>query len=544
MVENRPMVVVSCACGQKMKAPAAIIGKTTQCVKCGAKFSVTEENSRPLHTGMGPGQAPTSATTSPSVSAAAPPKPVGRRPRLNRFLLEKGLVNEAQLREAEAEKERRGGRVIDILMEGGHLSRDALLHALNEQTGLPSIDLKNFQIAPQIVSLIPRDFAFERLVLPIDRVGNILTVAMALAEDPETIQMVERMTRLRVTAMLCRLEELDAAIERYFPATESEQEEANYWPTSMPSKASASPAPSAPPKPPPPPTPAADTTSTSAPTLHAPSEEDLRQHDKILSLLGALETLPASQQIAERLQTIAQDPHFPARDLATICATEPAVVAKMLSVTNAAAYGMPDRVDNAYLAATLLGTSGMVRLVRMCSPPEAPIAPSCFDYERFSLRSRFCAAAAQSIARAGGEVAFATAMTAALLYRIGELAMAVVLPDAYKSIDPLAEGALLFDAEQRAFGTTHADAGGVLLRAWHVPERIAEAVRLYPYPERAAQYDPLAAVVASAALMTAEALSKRSPDGFELHPALLAVCGLSQEKCRAILRDTLTTFRI
>ncbi|HOJ33348.1 MAG TPA: HDOD domain-containing protein [Candidatus Hydrogenedentes bacterium] len=543
MVENRPMVVVSCACGQKMKAPAAIIGKTTQCVKCGAKFLVTEGNSRPLDIGRSSGAAAPSTTT-PASSATPTPKPVAKRPRLNRFLLEKGLVTEVQLREAEAEKERRGGRIIDILMEQGHLSKDALLRALNEQTGLPSIDLKNFQIAPQIVSLIPRDFAFERLVLPIDRVGNILTVAMALADDTDTIQMVERMTRLRVTAMLCRLGELDAAIERYFPPAESEQEEADYWPASMPSKTSAPPTPSAPSVPPPPPTPSAGSATVSAPTPRAPSEEDLRQHDKVLSLISALETLPASQQIMERMQAVAQDPHFPARDLATICATEPAVVAKMLGVTNAAAYGMPDKVDNAYLAATLLGTSGMVRVVRMCSPSEAPALPSCFDYERFSLRSRFCAAAAQSIARAGGEVAFATALTAGLLYRIGELAMAIVLPEAYKTVEPNTDGVALLEAEQRAYGLTHADAGGILLRTWRLPERLAEAVRLYPHPERAAEHDPLAAVVASAAFMTAQALSKHSPDEFELHPALLAVCGLSQDKCRSILRDTLTTFRI
>ncbi len=542
-METRPMVVVVCSCGHKMKAPAAILGKTTQCVKCGAKFAVTQANSRPLD----------AAKDQPAAKpSTAPASPAQRRPRISRMLLDAGLVTEEQLREAEAEYAQHGGRVIDILVAKNYVSRAALSQLLNQQTGLPSIDLKNFQISPKVVSLIPRDFAFERLILPIDRVGNILTVAVAVAHDTETIQLVERMTRLRVTAMLCRLDELDEAIEKYFPTTGTEEEEDQaMWGIAprgkTPSKSvtvtvemPVTPeAPSAPT-----PTPASTPPTQPTPTVQMMGVMDSRRHDQALSRIAELSGLPASPQIAERLETISQDPHFPARDLATICATEPAVVAKMISIANAAAYGMPDKVDNAYLAGALLGTNGMIRVMKMCIPPVITAPPSSFDYDEFSLSSRFCAAVAQSVARAGGTVAFATAMTAALLYRIGDLALAVAFPNETVRVKANWTSPDRLQQELDAYGTNYPEAGGGLLRIWRVPERLAEAVRLHTFPERAIEQDPLAAIVAAAALMTAHGLEKKTSNGLHLPHALPDALKLTPRQCQDILDDTLTAFRV
>lgn len=527
------MVVVTCKCGHRMKAPKGLVGKTTSCVKCGERFQVSQENARILEAAQGGGRPP-----------APPARPAARieRSRLSQMLVEHGLVTEVQLREAEAAKVEEGGRVFEILIDKGYLKKEDLTRMLNEQVGLPPIDLKNFHVSPKVVSLIPRELAHERLVLPIDRVGNLLTVAMACATDPDTIQLVERMTRLRVTAMLCRLDELDAAIERYFRVDEEDETAASYFgaPAVEPQPPRVGPpAPEAPLSPAP--------SSASAPAVApavAPEEaEGIGRRDRVLAMLSDIDALPASRETIDRIEEAAQDPHYPVRDLATICATEPVLVAMMLSITNSAAYGMPDKVDNAYLAATLLGTSGTLRMVKICAEAQARKPASRFNYQTFSLQSRFCAAASQALARATGKIPFATALTAGLLYRIGQLALAVMLPDEYDRLGTTAAGPSLLQAEQALFGLTHAEAGGVLMRQWRLPEVITESIRLYPYPERAKEFDPVAAVVAMAAHMTDVGIRTGAASEFAPHPELMSALGLSKDQCSEILRNTVTAFR-
>ncbi len=55
---------------------------------------------------------------------------------------------------------------------------------LSQQFGVPSINLAHFEIDPSVIKLIPADVARKYNILPVNKTGATLTIAMA---DPTNV---------------------------------------------------------------------------------------------------------------------------------------------------------------------------------------------------------------------------------------------------------------------------------------------------------------------------------------------------------------------
>ena len=132
------------------------------------------------------------------------------------MLLEGGLVQRDQLEEALAEQKRTGKRIAETLIQLGHLDRKAYEGFLSGQPGVASIDLENYNIPRDLVNTIPRDLAVRHQVFPIDKLGKLLTIGMACPLDSKTIEELQTYTGLRVKALLCSLESIQACIKEYY----------------------------------------------------------------------------------------------------------------------------------------------------------------------------------------------------------------------------------------------------------------------------------------------------------------------------------------
>jgi hypothetical protein len=85
------------------------------------------------------------------------------------------------------------------------------------QPGVTSIDLKHCRIPDELAALIPRDFALERQVCPIDKMGHSLTVGMVCPIDRGTVEELRHITGLSIMPMLCTAESIIATIHRCYP---------------------------------------------------------------------------------------------------------------------------------------------------------------------------------------------------------------------------------------------------------------------------------------------------------------------------------------
>lgn len=136
--------------------------------------------------------------------------------RLGGKLVKAGLISANQLRHALEAQERKGGRLADILIHLGALDSFRFLEFLAKQPGTPSISLKHCRIQDDIISLVPVEFCQENELIPIDKMGKLLTVAMACPLDKMSIDKLQEMTGLRVKPMLVSRNEIKEAIQRYY----------------------------------------------------------------------------------------------------------------------------------------------------------------------------------------------------------------------------------------------------------------------------------------------------------------------------------------
>lgn len=136
--------------------------------------------------------------------------------RLGDLLLKAQLITQDQLNKALAEQRSLGGRLGEVLMRLGYVSEEDIIECLSHQFGVPSINLRHFEIDEAVAKLVPVDLARKYNVVPVNKTGAILTVAMA---DPTNIFAMDEitfMTGYRVEPVVASEEAIRAAIDRHF----------------------------------------------------------------------------------------------------------------------------------------------------------------------------------------------------------------------------------------------------------------------------------------------------------------------------------------
>lgn len=136
--------------------------------------------------------------------------------RLGDLLLKAQLITQEQLNKALEEQRSLGGRLGEVLMRLGYVSEEDIIECLSHQFGVPSINLRHFEIDEAVAKLIPVELARKYNVVPVNKTGAVLTVAMA---DPTNIFAVDEitfMTGYRVEPVVASEEAIRAAIDRHF----------------------------------------------------------------------------------------------------------------------------------------------------------------------------------------------------------------------------------------------------------------------------------------------------------------------------------------
>ncbi len=93
--------------------------------------------------------------------------------RLGEVLLQQGHLTQEQLESALREQKRSGRKLGRVLIDSGYLTEDQIAGALARQLNIPFIDLKRFNIKPELAARLPETLArrFRALVLDEDAAG-------------------------------------------------------------------------------------------------------------------------------------------------------------------------------------------------------------------------------------------------------------------------------------------------------------------------------------------------------------------------------------
>ncbi|MEM1329201.1 MAG: ATPase, T2SS/T4P/T4SS family [Planctomycetota bacterium] len=143
---------------------------------------------------------------------------IGRRAnrvRIGEALLNEGLLTEEQLAGALDTQRATGRRLGELLVEQGVIGSQALVHALGKVHGTRGVRLRHGLIDPALLSLLGPETAERLRVIPMFRVRDELTVAMADPGSLPAIDEIERATGLRVRPVLALESDVIEFIRKY-----------------------------------------------------------------------------------------------------------------------------------------------------------------------------------------------------------------------------------------------------------------------------------------------------------------------------------------
>ena len=81
------------------------------------------------------------------------------RDRVTNALFKKKLLVKADLDKALEIQKQKGGKLSDILVGMGLVSRNDIVSILSEELSIPRIDLARYKISPETIKLIPKKIA-------------------------------------------------------------------------------------------------------------------------------------------------------------------------------------------------------------------------------------------------------------------------------------------------------------------------------------------------------------------------------------------------
>jgi type IV pilus assembly protein PilB len=140
----------------------------------------------------------------------APAKPLGQR------LLDAGLIDEQQLDLALREQKRQGRKLGEVLIDLGFVAPGVITDALASEAKTQVVDVLGVNLEPELMALVDYDTARRHRVVPLEKEGNTLTIALADAFDVVAIDQIEKATGLLVRVVTAAESDILEALALYF----------------------------------------------------------------------------------------------------------------------------------------------------------------------------------------------------------------------------------------------------------------------------------------------------------------------------------------
>lgn len=144
--------------------------------------------------------------------------------RLTDILIKGNLLKKKDLERALEIQKKSGGSLGKILVEKGFVSQKDLVVAVSSQLDIPPIDLAKYKIEKDLLKLIPEKVARQYTLLPLSKIGNVLTVVISDPMNVFAIDDVKMMTHFKIDLVIASESDIKDAINSYYGTTAQTQE--------------------------------------------------------------------------------------------------------------------------------------------------------------------------------------------------------------------------------------------------------------------------------------------------------------------------------
>ncbi|MBC8117188.1 MAG: type II/IV secretion system protein [Candidatus Saccharimonas sp.] len=141
------------------------------------------------------------------------------RPRLGDLLVRQGFLTPDQLQQALAlQAEGEGSRLLgEVLVEREFCTEEQVLECLAVEFKLPFVKLDTRMFDPKTVEILPREFIEKHCVLPLFKLRDMLTVAVAEPSDVFLLDRIKSITRCDVQLAIASARDIRRTLQTYLP---------------------------------------------------------------------------------------------------------------------------------------------------------------------------------------------------------------------------------------------------------------------------------------------------------------------------------------
>jgi len=136
--------------------------------------------------------------------------------KLTKILIDKKLLKSGDLEKALSVQKEKGGSLSNILADLGFVSKSDLVIALSQGLGIPLINLSRYKIDPAVLKLISKKQVKNYRILPIAKIGDTLTIAMADPLNIFAMDDIHTLTGLKINPVITTDKEISEAVGQYY----------------------------------------------------------------------------------------------------------------------------------------------------------------------------------------------------------------------------------------------------------------------------------------------------------------------------------------
>ncbi len=145
------------------------------------------------------------------------------RDKLIEILVAGKLIKQKDLDKAVETQKKTGENLGKILVKQGSVTQKDLMIVMSRQLNIPPIDLSKYKIDKALMQLIPDRIAKQYTLVPVSKIGGVLTVAMADPLNIFAIDDVKMLTKFQVEPILATEDDIKDAINTYYGGSHAQE---------------------------------------------------------------------------------------------------------------------------------------------------------------------------------------------------------------------------------------------------------------------------------------------------------------------------------
>ncbi len=136
--------------------------------------------------------------------------------KIGEILIKHNLITREQLEKALEHQRIHGGKLGTNLVQLGFVTEEDITLCLSKQFGVPSVNLSFFEIDSSVLELVPAEVCRKYDLIPVNKAGATLTVAMADPTNIHAINDINFICGLSVEPVVAAESSIKEAIDKYY----------------------------------------------------------------------------------------------------------------------------------------------------------------------------------------------------------------------------------------------------------------------------------------------------------------------------------------